>query len=91
MCFFFSLIPATIWVVLSYFILYSSTKTQGALQRFGYFLPMRQDRPLSAVTPIADKGGRGRIVRLVPIANSCTAANSISIQSPRRRGRVAVE
>jgi hypothetical protein len=29
MCFFFSLIPATIWVVLGYFILYSSTKTQG--------------------------------------------------------------
>jgi len=38
MCFFFSLIPATIWVVLGYFILYSSTKTQGTVQRFGYFL-----------------------------------------------------
>jgi hypothetical protein len=38
MCFFFSLIPATIWVVLGYFILYSSTKTQGAVQRFGYIL-----------------------------------------------------
>jgi hypothetical protein len=38
MCFFFSLIPATIWVVLGYFILYSSTKAQGTVQRFGYFL-----------------------------------------------------
>ena len=38
MCFFFSLIPATIWVVLGYFILFSSTKTQGAVQRFGYYL-----------------------------------------------------
>ena len=37
MCFFFSLIPATIWVVLGYFILYSSTKTQGTVQRFGHF------------------------------------------------------
>jgi hypothetical protein len=38
MCFFLSLIPATIWVVLGYFILFSSTKVQGTLQRFGYFL-----------------------------------------------------
>jgi hypothetical protein len=38
MCFFFSLIPATIWVVLGYFILFSSTKTQGAVQKFGQIL-----------------------------------------------------
>lgn len=38
MCFFFSLIPATIWVALGYFILFSSTKTQGAVQKFGYIL-----------------------------------------------------
>lgn len=38
MCFFFSLIPATIWVVLGYFILFSSTKTQGAVERFGRIL-----------------------------------------------------
>lgn len=38
MCFFISLIPATIWVALGYFILFSSTKTQGAVQSFGYFL-----------------------------------------------------
>ena len=38
MCFVFSLIPATIWVVLGYFVLYSSTKTQGTVQRFGHFL-----------------------------------------------------
>jgi hypothetical protein len=38
MCFFFSLIPATIWVVLGYFILFSSTKTQGGVQMFGQIL-----------------------------------------------------
>ena len=38
MCFFFSLLPATIWVVLGYFILFSSTMAQGTVQRFGYFL-----------------------------------------------------
>jgi hypothetical protein len=38
MCFFFSLIPATISVVLGYFILFSSIKTQGPVQRFGQIL-----------------------------------------------------
>jgi hypothetical protein len=38
MCFFFSLIPATICVVLGYFILFSSTKTQGTVQMFGRIL-----------------------------------------------------
>lgn len=38
MCFFFSFIPATIWVVLGYFVLFSSHKTQGAIQIFGQVL-----------------------------------------------------
>ena len=38
MCFFVSLIPATIWVVLGYFILFSSTKAQGAVRTFGQVL-----------------------------------------------------
>jgi hypothetical protein len=38
MCFFISLIPATIWVVLGYFILFSSSKTAGAVQVFGQIL-----------------------------------------------------
>jgi hypothetical protein len=38
MCFFFSLIPATLWAVLGYFVLFSCTKTQGTVQRFGYIL-----------------------------------------------------
>jgi hypothetical protein len=38
MCFFFSLIPATIWVVLGYFVLFSSRKTHGAIQMFGQVL-----------------------------------------------------
>jgi hypothetical protein len=38
MCFFFSLVPGTIWVVLGYFILFSSTKTQGAVKMFGHIL-----------------------------------------------------
>jgi len=38
MCFFFSFIPATIWVVLGYFVLFASTKTEGAVQMFGRIL-----------------------------------------------------
>lgn len=38
MLFVISLVPATIWVVLGYFILFSSTKTQGAVQKFGQVL-----------------------------------------------------
>lgn len=38
MCFFFSLLPATIWVIVGYFVLFSSTKTQGSIQMFGRIL-----------------------------------------------------
>ena len=38
MCFLFSLIPATLWVILGYFILFSSTKAQGRVQVFGRIL-----------------------------------------------------
>lgn len=38
MCFLFSLIPPTIWIVLGYFILFSSHKIQGAIRMFGQAL-----------------------------------------------------
>lgn len=38
MYFFFSLIPATIGVVVGFFIFFTSTKTQGAMQLFGRVL-----------------------------------------------------
>ena len=38
MCFFFSLIPATVVVVIGYFVLFSSTKTVGAVKKFGKVL-----------------------------------------------------
>ena len=38
MYFLFSIIPATLAVVLGYFILFSSTKTQGAVKTFGQVL-----------------------------------------------------
>jgi hypothetical protein len=37
-CFIFSLIPATIFTVIGYFVLFSSTKAEGAVQKFGQIL-----------------------------------------------------
>jgi hypothetical protein len=52
MYFFFSLIPATLAVVLGYFILFSSTKTQGAVSTFGRILAIWVFI-LAAVFPLA--------------------------------------
>lgn len=38
MCFFFSLIPATAWLVVGYFVLFSSAKASGGTQTFGRVL-----------------------------------------------------
>ena len=52
MYFFVSLIPATLVVVLGYFILFSSTKTQGAVQSFGQILAVWV-LVLAALVPLA--------------------------------------
>lgn len=38
MCFLFSFMPATFWVVVGYFVLFSSTKAQGRIRTFGQIL-----------------------------------------------------
>jgi len=38
MCFFMSFVPATFWAVIGYFILFSSTKAEGAVKTFGQVL-----------------------------------------------------
>ncbi len=38
MCFFISFIPATAWFVIGYFVLFSSTKAEGGVQKFGRIL-----------------------------------------------------
>jgi len=35
MCFFFSLFPATIWLVIGFFVLFASTRSEGGLKKFG--------------------------------------------------------
>jgi hypothetical protein len=38
MCFFFSLIPATFWAIIGYFVLFSSAKTVNGIRIFGQVL-----------------------------------------------------
>ncbi len=38
MCFIFSLIPATIFVVIGYFVLFSSKKAEAPINKFGFIL-----------------------------------------------------
>ncbi len=38
MCFFVSLIPATVWVIIGFFVLFASTKAEGGLRKFGQVL-----------------------------------------------------
>lgn len=35
MCFFFSLIPATFWLIVGYFVLFASLKVDGGMRTFG--------------------------------------------------------
>ena len=38
MCFFVSLIPATVWIIIGFFVLFASTKAEGGLRKFGQAL-----------------------------------------------------
>lgn len=38
MCFFFSLIPGTVWLVIGFFVLFASTRAPGGLRKFGRVL-----------------------------------------------------
>ncbi len=38
MCFFFSLISATVWAIIGFFVLFASTKAEGRLRKFGQVL-----------------------------------------------------
>ncbi len=38
MCFFFSFLPATGWLVISFFVLFAATRAEGSLRTFGRVL-----------------------------------------------------
>lgn len=73
MYFFFSLIPATLAVVLGYFILFSSTKTQGAVKTLGRILAIWV-LVLAALLPVA--GGYVTYAGLSPIGSTMQSMHS---------------
>jgi hypothetical protein len=73
MYFFFSLIPASLAVVLGYFILFSSTKTQGAVKTLGRILAIWVF-VLAALLPAA--GGFVTYADLSPIGSVMRSMHS---------------
>ena len=73
MYFFFSLIPATLAVVLGYFILFSSTKTQGAVKTLGRTLAIWVF-VLAVLLPVA--GGYATYADLPPIGSVMRSMHS---------------
>ena len=65
MCFFFSLIPGTVWLVIGYFVLFVSAKADGGLQKFGQVLAI-WTFVIAALFPIA--GGYVTVTELCPMA-----------------------
>ena len=52
MCFFFGLIPATFWLIVGYFVLFSSSKAVNGIRKFGQVLSI-WIFVIAAVIPIA--------------------------------------
>jgi hypothetical protein len=73
MCFFFSFIPATLWVVVGYFVLFSSTKAQGGVRTFGRILAA-WIFIIAAILPIA--GAYVTLAGLCPIEAMMEAVHS---------------
>ena len=73
MCFFFSFIPATFWVVVGYFVLFSSTKAQGGVRTFGRILAT-WIFIIAAILPIA--GAYVTLAGLCPIEAMMEAVHS---------------
>ncbi len=73
MYFFFSLIPATLAVVLAYFILFSSNKTEGAVKTLGQILAIWVF-VLAALFPLA--GGYATYTGLPTIATMMRSMHS---------------
>ena len=73
MCFFLSFIPATLWVVIGYFVLFASTKAEGAIQKFGQILAI-WIFVIAAVLPVA--GAYVTFADLCPIEGIFQAMHS---------------
>ena len=73
MCFFVSFIPATFWLVVGYFVLFSSTKAQGGVRTFGRILAV-WIFIIAAILPMA--GAYVTLAGLCPIEALIEAVHS---------------
>lgn len=73
MCFFFSLVPATAWLVIGYFVLFSSAKAEGGIATFGRILAI-WTFVIAACIPIV--GAYVALAGLCPIEDMLKAAHS---------------
>lgn len=75
MCFLFSFVPATVWLVVGYFVLFSSAKADGGIRTFGRALAI-WTFVIAAFLPIA--GAYVTLAGLCPLEQMFGAA-----QAPR--------
>jgi hypothetical protein len=74
MCFFFSLIPATVWAVIGFFVLFASTKAEGGLRKFGQVLAI-WSFVIAALFPLA--GAYVTLVGLCPMEAMLETMHSV--------------
>lgn len=73
MCFFFSLVPATAWLVVGYFVLFSAAKAEGGIATFGRIMAI-WIFVIAAFIPIA--GAYVALAGLCPIEDFLKAMHS---------------
>jgi len=73
MCFFFSFIPATVWLVVGYFVLYASAKAEGGIRKFGRVLAI-WTFVIAAFLPVA--GAYVTLAGLCPLEAMLSAAHA---------------
>lgn len=74
MCFFFSFIPATFWLVVGYFVLFSSAKVEGGMRTFGRAVAV-WIFVIAAIIPVM--GAYVTLADLCPIGEMFAAIHSV--------------
>lgn len=81
MCFFLSLVPATIWLIIGYFVMFSASKSDGAIRIFGRFLAI-WIFVITAFLPIA--AGYLTLAGLCPIEDMLKTMHPASLEPAGR-------
>ena len=74
MCFFVSLVPATVWLIIGYFVLFAASRADGRLRIFGQVLAV-WIFVIAAVIPLA--GAYVTLAGLCPIEDMLRTMHSV--------------